>query len=124
MRIYGSEYHVAGAGASFAVENWAAAGFWKQLIQGLQNYSERFDTKLKLSFFTWHDKIEDQHASHTWHELHELYFSNEHFDEDLFIDTGLEMLDGVQEFWTGLNLNRIARHAVAMEAFAQLASPQ
>ena len=124
LRLYGSENHVAGAGASFAVENWAAAGFWKQLIQGLQNYSERFDTKLKLSFFTWHDKIEDQHASHTWHELHELYFSNEHFDEDLFIDTGLEMLDGVQEFWTGLNLNRIARHAVAMEAFTQLASPQ
>ena len=47
-----------------------------------------------------------------------------HFDEDLFINTGLEMLDGVQKFWTGLNLNRIARHVVAMEAFAQLASPQ
>ena len=125
LRLYGSENNIAGAGASFAVENWAAAGFWKQLIQGLQNYSERSDTKLKLAFFTWHDKIEAQHAQHTWNELRELYFNYDvHFDEDLFINTGLEMLDGVQKFWTGLNLNRIARHAVAMEAFAQLSSPQ
>jgi hypothetical protein len=35
-RIYGSEDTSSALGASFAVENWAAAGFWKELIRGLQ----------------------------------------------------------------------------------------
>ena len=34
------------------------------------------------------------------------------------------MLNGVQAFWTGLQLDRVARHAVAMEAFAHFASPR
>jgi len=117
IRLYGSENNIVGAGASFAVENWAAAGFWKQLIQGLKHFNETNKNRtflskeldrglrippLKLSFFLWHDKIEDQHASHTWHELEELYFSSDNFDEDTFIESGLEMLDGVKAFWDGL----------------------
>ncbi len=124
IRLYSNENHIIGAGASFAVENWAAAGFWKQLIQGLENFNERQEERLPLAFFTWHDKIEDQHASHTWNELKELYFGEEKFDEDAFINAGTEMLDGVQAFWTGLQLDRIARHAIAMEAFTQFASPR
>ena len=124
IRLYSNENHIVGAGASFAVENWAAAGFWKQLIQGLEKFSEKQDERLPLAFFTWHDKLESQHASHTWNELKELYFGKEKFDEATFINAGIEMLNGVQAFWTGLQLDRIARHAVAMEAFAQLASPR
>ena len=124
IRLYSNENHIVGAGASFAVENWAAAGFWKQLIQGLENFSERQDERLPLAFFTWHDKLESQHASHTWNELKELYFGEERFDEDAFINAGTEMLDGVQAFWTGLQLDRIARHAIAMEAFTHFASPR
>src|SRR5438105_945005 len=37
-RLYGSEDPDIGEGASFAVENWAAAGFWKQLISGLERF--------------------------------------------------------------------------------------
>jgi pyrroloquinoline quinone (PQQ) biosynthesis protein C len=126
IRLYGSENNVVGAGASFAVENWAAAGFWKQLIQGLENFNESNKNRmylskelekglrippLKLGFFVWHDKIEEQHASHTWHELEELYFNSDNFDEDTFITSGLAMLDGVKAFWDGLNLRRIvAQH--------------
>jgi len=111
IRLYGSENNVVGAGASFAVENWAAAGFWKQLIQGLTNFSDNNEESLQLAFFVWHDKIEDQHASHTWHELEELYFDSDDFDEDTFIASGLEMLNGVKAFWDGLNLRRIvAQH--------------
>jgi len=111
IRLYGSQDHVVGAGASFAVENWAAAGFWKQLMQGLKNFSDENDEMLQLAFFIWHDKIEEQHASHTWHELEELYFDNhEEFDEDTFIASGLEMLEGVEAFWRGLNIERIAHH--------------
>jgi len=124
IRLYSNENHIVGAGASFAVENWAAAGFWKQLIQGLENFSERQEERLPLAFFTWHDKLESQHASHTWNELKELYFGEEKFDEDAFINAGTEMLNGVQAFWTGLQLDRVARHAVAMEAFAHFASPR
>ena len=124
IRLYSNENHIVGAGASFAVENWAASGFWKQLIQGLEKFSEKQEERLPLAFFTWHDKLESQHASHTWNELKELYFGKEKFDEATFINAGIEMLNGVQAFWTGLQLDRIARHAVAMEAFAQLASPR
>ena len=37
-RLYGSEDPNIAEGASFAVENWAAAGFWKELISGLDAY--------------------------------------------------------------------------------------
>ena len=58
IRLYGSEDNVVGAGASFAVENWAASGFWKQLIQGLTHFSKNNSKPLQLAFFTWHDKVE------------------------------------------------------------------
>ena len=49
---------------------------------------------LPLAFFTWHDRIEDQHAGHVMDELEELYFT-ESFDEAKFIAGGRRMLDGV-----------------------------
>jgi hypothetical protein len=108
-RIYGSEDPTTGLGASFSVENWAAAGFWKELIQGLTIFKKRDCPKLPLGFFKWHDLIEDQHAQHTWDELQEDYFSEDAVDEDKFIQGGIEMLDGVMRFWTGLNQDRLAR---------------
>ncbi len=108
--IYGSEDPNIAEGASFAVENWAAAGFWKQLVAGLEAFKRAEEPKLPLAFFTWHDKIEDQHAGHVMDELEELYFTAD-FDEDKFIRGGRDMLDGVQAFWIGLDEHRIAaRH--------------
>ena len=105
--IYGNEDANVAEGASFAVENWAAAGFWKQLIAGLENFKAKEQPDLPLAFFTWHDRIEDQHAGHVMDELEELYFTDD-FDEEKFIKGGLEMLDGVAAFWVGLNEHRIA----------------
>jgi hypothetical protein len=105
--IYGSEDPNLAEGASFAVENWAAAGFWKQLVAGLEAFKKRECPTLPLAFFTWHDRIEDQHAGHVMDELEELYFTPD-FDEAKFIDGGRRMLDGVQAFWTGLDEHRIA----------------
>ncbi len=105
--IYGNEDPNIAEGASFAVENWAAAGFWKQLIAGLDAFKQTEEPKLPLAFFTWHDKIEEQHAGHVMDELEELYFTDD-FDEEKFIKGGKDMLDGVQAFWTGLNEQRIA----------------
>ena len=108
IRIYGNEDFNVSAGASFAVENWAAAGFWKDLIAGLENFKTRYSLDLPLGFFTWHDKLEDQHAEHTKEEMITLY--NEHnLNEDLFIKAGNEMLDGVKAFWVGLDQERITR---------------
>jgi hypothetical protein len=105
--IYGNEDPNIAEGASFAVENWAAAGFWKQLVAGLEAYKKRECPALPLAFFTWHDRIEEQHAGHVMDELEELYFGPG-FDETKFILGGRRMLDGVQAFWTGLNEHRIA----------------
>ena len=106
--IYGNEDPNIAEGASFAVENWAAAGFWKQLVAGLEAFRQGEGLDLPLAFFTWHDRIEEQHADHVMDELEELYFT-EDFDEEKFLAGGREMLDGVQAFWTGLNEHRIAR---------------
>jgi len=105
-RLYGSDDTHVGLGASFAVENWAAAGFWKELISGLENYKKREAPQMSLAFFTWHDRVEDQHAAHTWDELEEEYFSLD-LNEDKFIKAGREMLDGVNVFWKGLNEDRL-----------------
>lgn len=108
-RIYGAEDTSTALGASFAVENWAAAGFWKELIRGLTVFKERECPDLPLGFFTWHDMVEDQHARHTWDELEEEFFAHDKVDEDKFIQGGVEMLDGVLAFWNGLNDDRLAR---------------
>ena len=105
-RLYGSEDPDVGEGASFAVENWAAAGFWKQLIAGLERFRDRECPELRLAFFTWHDRVEDQHAAHTLDELREAY-QRPDFDEEKFLQGAREMLDGVKSFWDGLNARRL-----------------
>jgi hypothetical protein len=106
-RIYGSDDPDIAEGASFAVEHWAAAGFWKELIAGLDRFRDRECPDLRLSFFTWHDRVEDQHAAHTMDELVEAY-SRPDFDEEKFLIGAREMLDGVRIFWDGLDERRRA----------------
>ncbi|MBW3581617.1 MAG: hypothetical protein KY455_00820 [Euryarchaeota archaeon] len=100
-RIYGSEDYSTGAGASYAVEHWANAGFWKQLVAGLKAFKEKEGLDLSLGFWTWHDQLEQQHADHTDEELEEA-FAHPEFDPDRFLAGAREMLDGVQVFWEGL----------------------
>jgi hypothetical protein len=107
FRIYGSEDPSVAEGASYAVENWAAAGFWKELIAGLTAFKERECPELPLGFWIWHDKIEDQHAAHTADELAEAFFRPD-FDEQKFLAGAAEMLDGVKAFWDGLEADRLA----------------
>lgn len=107
VRLYGNpDYKIAQA-ASYAVENWAAAGFWKELIEGLTKFKNKHNIDMPLAFFTWHDKLEDQHAEHTQEELEEYFHENEAaIDQDAFIKHGNEMLDAVAVFWDGLNEKR------------------
>ena len=105
FRLYGSDDYNEAMGAAFAVENWAAAGFWKELIAGLERVKREQVPTLPLAFFTWHDKIEGQHKSHVWDELRECYESPK-FREEPFIRAGIKMLDGVGAFWDGLERDR------------------
>ena len=105
FRLYGSDDYNEAMGAAFAVENWAAAGFWKELIAGLERVKREQVPSLPLAFFTWHDKIEEQHKSHVWDELRECYDSPK-FREEPFIRAGIKMLDGVRAFWDGLERDR------------------
>ena len=105
FRLYGSDDYNEAMGAAFAVENWAAAGFWKQLIAGLDTMKATRVPEMPLAFFTWHDKIEEQHKAHVWDELRECYESPK-FREEPFITTGVKMLDGVKVFWDGLDTMR------------------
>lgn len=103
--LYGSEDYMVSQAASYAVENWAAAGFWDELIDGFTKYNKRTGADLPLAFFTWHSRIEGQHAQHTQEELEELYFER-NMDEDAFISNGNAMLEGVAAFWDGLEEQR------------------
>jgi hypothetical protein len=105
FRLYGSDDYNEAMGAAFAVENWAAAGFWKELISGLEKVKAAKVPEMPLAFFTWHDKIEDLHKSHVWDELREVYNSPK-FQEEPFIRAGVTMLDGVKVFWDGLDDSR------------------
>lgn len=108
QRLYGSEDGQIAEGASFAVENWAAAGFWQELEDGLMAVKKKRHPNLKLAFFTWHNRVEGQHAGHTMEELEEVYFSDE-FDRERFLQGGREILEAVAVFWDGLNEDRLNR---------------
>ena len=101
FRLYGSADYNEAMGASFAVENWAAAGFWKELIQGLERVKAEQAPALPLAFFTWHDRLEENHREHVWHELRACHDSPA-FEGDAFIAAGVTMLDAVGAFWDGL----------------------
>ena len=104
--LYGNKDYAVAQAASFAVENWANAGFWKELITGLRGYNEKHGTKFKDNFFVFHDKLEGYHALHTQEELSKVYFSAT-IDEDRFIRVGLQMLNAVGCFWGGLERERL-----------------
>jgi hypothetical protein len=110
-RLYGGENYLRSQAASYAVENWAAAGFWDELIDGLQRFNTRTGLALPLAFFTWHSRLEAQHAQHTQEELQELFVARPDLNQDAFIAAGNEMLDGVAAFWEGLDADR--RHLAA-----------
>ena len=112
LRIYGSDDPSEAEGASYAVEHWAAAGFWKELIAGLGAFKARECAELNLAFWTWHDRVEDQHAAHTADELAEAY-RTPGFDEERFLEGASAMLDGVKAFWDGLDADRLAGRTAA-----------
>jgi hypothetical protein len=105
MQWYASADFSEATGASHAIEHWAAAGFWKQLIAGLRQIKETSIPDLPLGFWVWHDQLEDQHAAHTDDEL-EAAFAKPGFSEERFLRAGTAILDAVETFWDGLHADR------------------
>ena len=111
LRLYGNEDYSVSAAASWAVENWAAAGFWDELVQGWTRYAERRGgRRLDMAFFAWHARLEANHARHTWEELEAWWETRDvtPADRDAFVLHAREMLDGVYAFWNGLDEQRRA----------------
>ena len=106
QRLYGSEDDRIAEGASFAVENWAAAGFWQELEDGLLHIKATRLRGLKVAFFTWHNRVEAQHAGHTMEELEAVFF-DPRFDDAKFFQGAQEVLDTIATFWEGLEDDRI-----------------
>jgi hypothetical protein len=122
-RTYGSRDGWVGAGASFAIENWAAFGigggpelearnFWRQLIAGLEAFNRRRASEgrapLPLGFFQYHFELESGHGANVRRELEET-FSDPTFDPEKFLAGGREALDSIHAFWEGLEAGRLAR---------------
>jgi hypothetical protein len=106
LEWYGSADESTSAGASYAIEHWAAAGFWKELIAGLRTVKAKEIPDLPLGFWTWHDALEDNHAAHTDDELREA-FAKPDFSAERFLRAGTAMLDAVEGFWEGLFEQRL-----------------
>lgn len=120
-RTYGSRDGRTGAGASFAIENWAAHGigqgperesrnFWKELISGLEGHNRRVRLPqgrrpLPLGFFQYHFEIESGHGAGVWRELEETFHSPG-FDPRRFLKGGRAALDAIHTFWLGLDQSR------------------
>lgn len=104
-RLYGSEDDQVAEGASFAVENWAAAGFWQELEDGLLHIKAARLPRLKVAFFTWHNRVEAQHAGHTMEELEDVFF-RPGFDEARFFHGARQVLEAIASFWDGLEADR------------------
>jgi len=105
MEWYGSADPATAAGASYGIEHWAAAGFWKELIAGLRILKATRLPAMPLGFWTWHDQLEEQHAAHTDDELAQA-FSAPGFSADRFLRAATAMLDAVACFWDGLDDSR------------------
>jgi hypothetical protein len=105
MQWYSSPDESTAAGASYAIEHWAAAGFWKELIAGLRVIKADRLPGLPLGFWTWHDALEDNHAAHTSDELREA-FAKPGFSPERFLRAAQAMLDAVAGFWNGLEAAR------------------
>jgi hypothetical protein len=106
IRLYGHEDYTVASAASWAVENWAAAGFWDELVAGWESYrtTQRL-SRLDTGFFTWHARLEANHSKHTWDELATTLAYCD-LDIDAFVRHANEMLDAVAVFWRGLDEQR------------------
>lgn len=118
---YGSFDENIGAGASFAIESWAAYGigkdaaaesnnFWMELVTGIKAYNAQHRvakglSEIPVNFFQFHFEIESGHGANVFHELEETYFAPG-FSEPKYLEGGRKALEAIYTFWQGLDATR------------------
>ena len=87
------------AGATFAIENWAANALWKPWIAGMKKLNETLESPVNLGYLTYHESEEAHHSQATLDELLE-DFQEPWFDTERFIDGAKRTLtEGVQAYY-------------------------
>ncbi len=89
--------------------NLGLISLWEISIKqndGLSYIKQTRYPQLRLAFFTWHNRVEAQHAGHTLEELEAVYFSSQ-FNRTKFFRGGREILKAIAVFWNGLNSDRL-----------------
>ena len=103
-KLYGSPDDLEAIAASYAIENWAASGFWDELTIGFKKYNYFNNLSIPISFWLFHSKLEQNHADHTNSELKKIYESSRIQNETKFFEICQEMLEALQIFWRGMYL--------------------
>lgn len=127
MMIYGSDDLSISLGASFAIEHWANAGFWDDLVDGFTKLNSRpgpgvtlpdgaISHKAPLGFWKFHQALEAQHAEHTMDELEDAYAAGRITDEAKFEAAANAMLDACAVFWQGLDAQRKGEKYVLVDS--------
>jgi len=127
FEIYGSDDLSISLGASFAIEHWANAGFWDDLVGGFGKLNKRPGDGIQLEdgtvshtsplgFWRFHQALEAQHAEHTMDELEEAYTEGRITDEKKFEVAANAMLDACAVFWDGLEADRKGEEFVVPES--------
>lgn len=113
--LYGSEDPATAEGAAFAVEHWAAAGFWQELLDGLERIKAARHPGMDLGFFTFHNRLEVKHAGHAREALEALLRTD--LDREAVLRGAAEALEAVAVFWHGLDRDRRASGRLVSLAF-------
>ena len=105
FRLYGSDDYNEAMGAAFAVENWAAAGFWKELIAGLDASSANRCRRCRWrsSRGTTRSKSSTRATCGTSCGNATTRRSSAKSPSSA---RAIKMLDGVKAFWDGLERDR------------------
>ena len=109
LRLYAHEDYQVAAAASWAIENWAAAGFWDELVEGWRRYGERTrDRKLRHRLLHVARAHRSQPRAAHVGRARGAPAEPLHRPGPLRPKTRTSMLDAVLVFWRGLDMQRAA----------------
>lgn len=99
FRTYASTDANVAAGATFAIENWAANALWTPWIRGMKKLNQTLPQPANLGYLTFHEAQEVHHSQATLDELLE-DFLEPWFDAGTYL-RGAETLltEGVQAYY-------------------------
>lgn len=87
------------AGASMAIENWAANFLWTPWLSGMRKLNATLPKKINLGYLSYHEQEEQHHSQATIDELLE-NFTQRWFDANTFLQGAIGILnEGVLPYY-------------------------